>query len=347
MSAAPIATVLVPTHDHGPLLTFAVRTALQQSVRDIEIFIVGDGMDDATRAAALELQRGDDRVRVFEHPKGPRHGELHRHAALQYARGRIVCYLCDDDLWFPEHVETLSTLLETADFAHVLPLRIEPDGSARAYLGHLAVEGVRERMQQLWNFIPLSCAAHTMALYRRLPCGWRTSPPDVWTDLYMFRQILAAPDCRAVSSSRLTALHFASPPRRDWTMEQRIDELTVWSERLADRDRVRVLYEQVIDDAMRSFAARELGAIHAEDACRDAQARATALEIEVAAVREMLASAEARGDRLAEQSRASDDEVARMRRTITWRMRGWLLRRRWLAATLRRLTRRGPAREGP
>src|SRR5215210_721750 len=70
------ATVLIPTHDHGPLLLHSARSALAQTVEEIEVFISGDGVPEVTREIVSELKR-DERVRFFDHPKGPRHGEIY------------------------------------------------------------------------------------------------------------------------------------------------------------------------------------------------------------------------------------------------------------------------------
>jgi glycosyltransferase involved in cell wall biosynthesis len=43
------ATVVIPTFDHGRLLWYFVRSALAQTVGDIEVFVIGDGVPDATR----------------------------------------------------------------------------------------------------------------------------------------------------------------------------------------------------------------------------------------------------------------------------------------------------------
>jgi glycosyltransferase involved in cell wall biosynthesis len=43
------ATVLVPTHDHGLTLLRSVRSALRQTVEELEVFVVGDGVPDETR----------------------------------------------------------------------------------------------------------------------------------------------------------------------------------------------------------------------------------------------------------------------------------------------------------
>src|SRR5436309_1083330 len=99
------ATVLIPTHDHAPLLRHSLASVQEQSVEDIEIFVIGDGVTDETRALVAGLATDDPRIRFFDHPKAPRHGEILRHAALAEARGEIVCYQADDDLWLPGHLE--------------------------------------------------------------------------------------------------------------------------------------------------------------------------------------------------------------------------------------------------
>jgi len=96
------ASVLIPTHGHrAATLPLAVASVQAQGIEDIEILIVGDGVDDAVRSTVEGLQAADARIRFFDFPKGPRNGEIHRDGVLRQARGRIVCYQADDDLWLP------------------------------------------------------------------------------------------------------------------------------------------------------------------------------------------------------------------------------------------------------
>ena len=247
------ATVLIPTHDHGPLLLHSARSALAQTVEEIELFIVGDGVPEVTREVVSELKQ-DERVRFFDNPKGPRHGEVHRHAALREARGEIVCYLSDDDLWFPEHVAYMRRLLEDADFAHSLPLYVDERGGISFYTGDLTVPGYRESLLAGANFIALSCGAHTLEMYRRLPHGWRTTPAGTTTDLYMWQQFLSEPGCRAAGGTRPTVLNLPRALRRDQPPEDRLPELERWSRNLQDPGWRAAFTLRVLDEVVRTRA---------------------------------------------------------------------------------------------
>lgn len=248
------ATVMIPTHDHGPTLLRSVPTALSQTVEEVEVLLVGDGMPAAARECARQLAREDRRVRVLENAKGPRHGEVHRHEALGRAQGQIVCYLSDDDLWLPEHLEVMESLLESADFAAAYPVRVETDGTLGDWVGDLDVPWFRREILQGTNFIPLSCAGHTLDAYRRLPHGWRTTPSGIPSDLYMWQQFLAQPWCRATSGrNRPTVLHLPASLRSGWTEEQRLQELDRWADRIHQPGFAASLYADALGRATRDL----------------------------------------------------------------------------------------------
>jgi GalNAc5-diNAcBac-PP-undecaprenol beta-1,3-glucosyltransferase len=245
------ATVLIPTHDHGPTLRHSVASALAQTVTDIEIFIVGDGMPDAAREVARSVARLDPRIRLFENPKGPRHGEILRHEALRVAAGDIVCYLSDDDLWHPDHVEAMFDLLKHCDFASALPLYVDPQQGLAALTVNLEHAYFRRLILAGTNRIPLSCGAHTLQMYRRLPHGWRTTPAGIPTDVYMWQQFLADPACRVRSTARATVLCFPAPTRKTMTTTERADELAEWSVRIAGAALAARALESVVREAAR------------------------------------------------------------------------------------------------
>lgn len=209
------ATILVPTFRHPLLLPYALRSALAQEGVSFELFVIGDGVEDDTRAA-LEPFLGDARVRFFDFPKGERHGERSRHEALRDAGGEIVCYLSDDDLLLPGFLVELRGLLEQADLAHCVPVSIHPDGRLEYRPADLARREFLALIRNGQNnFISLTGAGHTRAAYDRLQHGWLPAPPGIPTDIHMWRRFAELPGFRGATGSRLTALHFPDPLWRD------------------------------------------------------------------------------------------------------------------------------------
>ncbi len=226
-------TVLIPTFRHASLLPLAVQSALDQSCVSIELFVVGDGIEDASRAA-LEPYRVDPRVRLFDRPKGDRNGELHRHAALQEASGRIVCYLSDDDLLLPGHVAEMVRQLENADFAHPPSARFNSMGTMEVFPWNYARPEFVEFARGRRGSIGLTGTAHTLEAYHRLPCGWRTTPPGISTDHYMWLQFLDLPGLRRAMSTRLTYLSFPEPAWGTLPEHERVEHLAAWLVRTRD-----------------------------------------------------------------------------------------------------------------
>jgi GalNAc5-diNAcBac-PP-undecaprenol beta-1,3-glucosyltransferase len=252
------ATVIVPTHDHGPTLRPALASALAQTLEDIEVVVIGDGVPELTRELLADLMRRDERIQFVDQPKGPRNGEAYRDAALDRARGEIVCYLCDDDLWFPEHVETMRTLLVDADFAAAVAIHFTADGERLSWPFDLSLRPFRERMLAgVTNYVPLSCGAHTLEAYRRLPEGWSTTPDGLTTDLFMWQKFLRLRNLRPVSATRPTVLHFPSSHRRDWTLAARLEELERWAPLVADRDGRAELVGAALDQIVRRATENE------------------------------------------------------------------------------------------
>lgn len=232
------ATVIVPTHDHGPTLRYALGSALAQTVGGLEIIVIGDGVPDLTRELVAELMEADERIRFVDRPKGQRHGEAYRDEVLAQARGEIVCYLCDDDLWLPDHVELMRETLRDADFAAAQSMHVSATGELLCWPFDLRRRAIRDEMRSgRANYVPLSSAGHTLPFYRRLPEGWSPAPASSPTDLFMWRKIMSAPDLRAASTTRPTVLHFPSSHRRGWSSEARVRELEPWAARVANRSR--------------------------------------------------------------------------------------------------------------
>src|SRR5262245_17546615 len=169
----PGVSVLIPTHGHrAATLPFAVTSVQAQGIDDIEILIVGDGVDDSVRSTVEHLQANDPRIRFFDFPKGPRNGEIHRDGVLRQARGRIICYQADDDLWLPGHLSDMQAALEDADFVGAMHVNVELEGRLHAYFFDIERPEFRDRWAS-WQAHPYGPWASMVLAWHSPGTGWR------------------------------------------------------------------------------------------------------------------------------------------------------------------------------
>jgi glycosyltransferase involved in cell wall biosynthesis len=228
--AKPVATVLIPTHNHVEPLRLAIRSVQEQSIEDFELFVVGDGVSEPTRKLVLGLAARDARIRFFDFPKGPRKGEIHRHEALRSATGRIVAYLGDDDIWMPDHLAVLDQLLSECDFGHTMHIGVDASGELFFIPADLQNSALRQVMlSEGFNRFDFTFGGHTLDAYRRLPEGWAATPVDSpRSDLFMWGQFLRQPWCRALSAMIPTGICTQTHLRPNLTDQERADDLAKW-----------------------------------------------------------------------------------------------------------------------
>lgn len=252
---SPLFSVLLPVTRPPALLPFAIDSVLSQSVADFELLVICDGAPPETVACARAYAESDARVKVFDFPKGARHGEEYRDRVLAKATGRNVAQICDDDLWFPNHLEQMERLLATADFGNLLHVHVRPSGTIEIFPGDLGLPEVRGRMiDERYNFFGLSFAGYRLESYRQLPERWAPAPLDIWTDLFMWRKFLSMQGFVFATRAAVTALHFAAPERHGSTLDQRQDE----NRRFLERIRNPRTRKDIVEAALHSLLDRTI-----------------------------------------------------------------------------------------
>lgn len=103
-----LVSVVIPVYQGERLILGAVRSALQQTHRALEIWVVDDGSTDKTLERLATI--GDPRLHVLQQPNSGTAAA--RNAALSRAQGRYIAFLDADDRWFPEKIATEVALLE-------------------------------------------------------------------------------------------------------------------------------------------------------------------------------------------------------------------------------------------
>jgi glycosyltransferase involved in cell wall biosynthesis len=103
----PLISVVIPTRNRPALLLRAVRSALAQTLGEIEVIVVIDS-EDGCGSADLVARLSDERLRciVLQKQAG---GSEARNIGIRTARAAWIALLDDDDEWLPEKLETQMT----------------------------------------------------------------------------------------------------------------------------------------------------------------------------------------------------------------------------------------------
>lgn len=136
-----LVSVIIPTWNRGEMLVMAVKSALQQSVNNIDVLVCDDGSTDNSRDLVAALN--DSRVRWLEgdHVGYP---SIPRNRGIRESRGEWIAFLDSDDVWVETKLEkqlTYAAKLEV-DFISSNAIRIDPFKGASGCL----LSEIREKL---------------------------------------------------------------------------------------------------------------------------------------------------------------------------------------------------------
>ncbi|ADI85775.2 glycosyltransferase [Geobacter sulfurreducens] len=106
----PLVSVIVPTYNRPDMLPDTLRSILAQTYVNIEIIVINDAGQDVEQLVK-EVAPGAFYI-CHERNKGLAGA---RNTGINHAQGKYIAYLDDDDIFYPEHVETLVTFLEESN----------------------------------------------------------------------------------------------------------------------------------------------------------------------------------------------------------------------------------------
>ena len=223
----PHISVIIATYERPRVLKLALQSLLQQDHDDWEALVIGDacGEDTANVVAAFT----DPRLRYenLAAHTGEQSGPNNR--GLFLSRAPYVAYLNHDDLWWPDHLGSNLSFLETsgADLVFSLAEAVPPEGPPRL-LGASLAGGYEPHL-----FAPASTWLLKRELALRLN-GWRTSTECFDTPSQDFLQRAHRSGARLRSHPKLTvlAIHSGTRPLSYATDDAREHE--IWAARLSE-----------------------------------------------------------------------------------------------------------------
>lgn len=110
-SNAPMVSVIMPAYNADSFIAAAIRSALEQTVTDLELIVIDDGSQDETLRIVQEAAKADPRVRCCPNDRNMGTART-RNRGLELSRGKYVAFLDSDDIWRPHKLEAQIRQLE-------------------------------------------------------------------------------------------------------------------------------------------------------------------------------------------------------------------------------------------
>lgn len=114
----PLVTVVIATYNRANTLRYAIESVLWQTFKNFEVWIVGDCCTDHTEEVVKSFSH-DPRINWYNLPKNSGYQSKPNNEGIRRGQGKYIAYLNHDDIWMPNHLESLVNHMEmtNADFA--------------------------------------------------------------------------------------------------------------------------------------------------------------------------------------------------------------------------------------
>jgi len=109
-----LVSVIIPTYNRPEFLRKCVESVIVQTYRNLEIIVINDGGVDVSNVINSASENLRVRYIVLSNNQGM---AVARNTGLRVSNGTYIAYLDDDDIYYPQHIERLVSVLEQKPFA--------------------------------------------------------------------------------------------------------------------------------------------------------------------------------------------------------------------------------------
>jgi glycosyltransferase involved in cell wall biosynthesis len=159
----PLVSVIVPTYNRPDTLEECLESINRQTYSSLEVLVVNDGGQEVEEIISKFNKEGNIRYIRHSTNRGP---AAAKNSGIRAARGKYIAYLDDDDIYYPDHVETLVEFLEkdhhlvayTDAFRVILGMKNDGYAIEKKDVPY-SFDFDRDRML-VSNYIPTLCMMH-------------------------------------------------------------------------------------------------------------------------------------------------------------------------------------------
>jgi glycosyltransferase involved in cell wall biosynthesis len=106
MPTSPLVSVVIATYNRSRVLARAIDSVRRSTLQDWELIVVGDHCTDDTEQIVAE--RNDARIVYVNLPRNVGEQSGPNNEGVRLSRGRYIAFLNHDDLYFPDHLASVS-----------------------------------------------------------------------------------------------------------------------------------------------------------------------------------------------------------------------------------------------
>lgn len=198
-------SIVIPLYNKENQIAHAIESVLAQTYADFALVIVDDGSTDDGYSIAAAFS--DPRIQIVRQQNGG--VSVARNTGIGLAKGDYVCFLDADDLWLPEHLLSLKTLIEAYPNVGLYAtrnMRVECDGTEKmvplessmlvadlfqlelstgySYLHTNSVCIPRHVFQDVGTFVPGERLGEDASLWLRIAAYYDVALSDAITTVY-------------------------------------------------------------------------------------------------------------------------------------------------------------------
>lgn len=101
----PLISIIIPAYNAERFLGETLHSVMSQTYENWECLIINDGSTDNTLSVAKQWAVKNPKIKVFD--KKNEGQSQTRNFGIQQAKSAYIAFLDSDDIWFPNHLETL------------------------------------------------------------------------------------------------------------------------------------------------------------------------------------------------------------------------------------------------
>lgn len=99
----PLVSIVIPAYNHERYIRKTVKSALNQTYKNIEVIIINDGSTDSTDKICIDLASKNQAIKYYFHENMGAHNTLNK--GISIASGEYIAILNSDDIFYTNKIE--------------------------------------------------------------------------------------------------------------------------------------------------------------------------------------------------------------------------------------------------